>query len=381
MNVHVSGHNAHAVYAPSSAHRWTNCSASAEAIASLGDQEEGEAAAEGTAAHEEIERVLGPLNTVPDVGGGDFVAHVNDVDREHDAAYGVSLVVNFAKQLATNSKGGRFWVEQRIHLTEHIWGRCDVAHWDDATSTLTIVDYKNGQRAVDADENEQLRIYGAGSIYTHKLPAKWVRYVVVQPNDWRPFVPRVKQWVESADALYAWANKIAAIPLGKLEFTAGEHCRDCPLFGKCDASLDMLSNFGAVIAGLVSPEQVRPEQIALFMALEKPITDQIKKAKTVWEKAALKGNIPPGMKLVRTTKHRTWKDEDAARVAILAAHGPDALAVPTPAQVEKLGGVDVETISEKPEGGPALAFESDKRALWEPPSAEKMFGSVVAQRT
>lgn len=374
MNVHVSGHNAHAVYAPSSAHRWTNCSASAEAIASLGDQEEGEAAAEGTAAHEEIERVLGQVDTVWKHAWGD-TGGIEAVDPEHPAAYGVALVVDYVRKLPP----GRLWVEQRVHLTEHIWGRCDVAHWDDATSTLTIVDYKNGQRAVDADENEQLRIYGAGSIYTHKLPAKWVRYVVVQPNDWRPFVPRVKQWVESAESLYAWANKVAAIPLGKLEFTAGEHCRDCPLFGKCDASLDMLANFGAVIAGLVSPEQVRPEQIALFMALEKPIADQIKKAKSVWEKAALKGAVPPGMKLVKTTKHRAWKDEDAARAAILAAHGPDALAVPTPAQVEKLGGVDIETLSEKPEGGPALAFESDKRARWEPPSAEKMFGAVISK--
>jgi len=374
MNVHVSNHSAHAVYAPSSAHRWTQCTASAEAIASLGEQEEGEAAAEGTAAHEEIERVLGQIDETWKHAWGD-TGGVEAIDPEHPAAYGVALVVDYVRKLPP----GRLWIEQRVHLTEHIWGRCDVAHWDDATSTLTIVDYKNGQRAVDADENEQLRIYGAGSIYTHKLPAKWVRYVVVQPNDWRPFVPRVKQWVESADALYAWANKVAAIPLGKLEFTAGEHCRDCPLFGKCGASLDMLSNFGAVIAGLVSPEQVRPEQIALFMALEKPITDQIKKAKTVWEKAALKGNIPPGMKLVRTTKHRAWIDEDAARAAILAAHGPDVLAVPTPAQVEKLGGVDVETLSEKPEGGPALAFESDKRALWEPPSAEKMFAGVVAR--
>jgi hypothetical protein len=56
-------------------------------------------------------------------------------------------------------------------------------------------------RAVDVEENEQLRIYAAASMFTHNLPVKWIRYVVVQPNDWRPFVPRVKQWHEPVETL------------------------------------------------------------------------------------------------------------------------------------------------------------------------------------
>jgi hypothetical protein len=247
------------------------------------------------------------------------------------------------------------------------------------TGILTIVDYKNGQRAVDVEENEQLRIYAAASMFTHKLPVKWIRYVVVQPNDWRPFVPRVKQWHEPVADLYAWAEKVAAIPRGSKSFNAGEHCRDCPLFGKCDASIDMLSNFGAVINGLVSPETVRPDQVALFLALEKPITDQIKKFKTYWEKAALKSDAPPpGMKLVTTTPHRAWKDPDAARKLLLEQIGTSALDVPTPAQAIERGlpEATVHEMAPKPKGGPALAFANDKRKTWAPQTAQEMFSGV-----
>jgi hypothetical protein len=378
MTIHTDPNAAHAVYAPSSASRWVYCTGSAEAIAMLGEQEEGEEAAKGTAAHDEIERCLKAIGHGDIVGGGDFIALSEPVDAEHAAAYGVAMVLDYARQLAVTSPG-RFWIEQRVALTDQIWGRCDVAHWDDSASVLTIVDYKNGMRAVDVEENEQLRIYAAASMFTHKLPVKWIRYAVVQPNDWRPFVPRVKQWHEPVADLYEWAGRVAAIPKAPKSFTVGEHCRDCPLFGKCEASLDMLSNFGAVINGLVSPEIVRPDQVALFLALEKPITDQIKKFKTHWEKVALKSDAPPpGMKLVTTTPHRTWKDPDAARKLLLEQIGTSALDVPTPAQAIERGlpEATVHEMAPKPKGGPALAFANDKRKPWAPVTAQEMFANV-----
>ena len=82
---------------------------------------------------------------------------------------------------------------------------------------------------VDAERNEQLRIYAAAFIATHKLPVKFIRYAIVQPNDFRP-VPRVKQWAESYADLYAFAIEIAKIPHQPKTFTPGEHCTYCPLF-------------------------------------------------------------------------------------------------------------------------------------------------------
>jgi hypothetical protein len=363
MTIHTDPNAAHAVFAPSSADRWIPCTASAEAIARLPEQEEGDEAAEGTAAHEEIERCMS--------GEMDDPAWL-DVDSEHPAAYGVALVLSYCRQLPP----GQFWIEQRVALTEQIWGRCDVAHWHAESATLTIVDYKNGMRAVDVEENSQLRIYAAASMFTHNLPVKWIRYVVVQPNDWRPFVPRVKQWHEPVETLYDWAGKVAAIPKGTKSFVAGDHCRDCPLFGKCSASLDMLKDLSAVIAGLIEPAAVRSEQVALFMACQKPIEDQFKKFVKHWQTAALKGGaVPDGMKLVTTRPHRAWIDVDKARAAVVEKCGVAALDPPTPAQAEKLG-VVIDGLADRPEGGPALAFASDKRPAWAPKSAVEMFKGV-----
>jgi hypothetical protein len=350
---------AHAVYAPSSAHRWIYCSASAEAISYLPPQEEeeGSPSALGTEAHEELERVLAEAGTP---------------DHYHPSAYAVALAVDFVRRLPP----GTMWIEQRVRLTDQIWGRCDVAHWEPATGILTIVDLKNGMRAVDAEENEQLRIYAAGSMFTHQLPVKFIRYVVVQPNDWRPFVPRVKQWYEPVAALYAWATHVATIPTGPKTFEAGEHCRDCPLFGHCPASTDAISNVAALIRGLVQPADVRPEQVAIFLAMAKPIEDAFKSFRKFHEKKALKASVaPPAMRLVETTKHRAWIDAPAAKKAFAEKFGALALDLPTVAQAEALG-FDVGPYSDKPKGVPALAFEHDKRKTWTEKTGADMFASV-----
>jgi hypothetical protein len=362
----------HAIYAPSSAHRWIPCTASASAIAAIGEQEEGEEAAEGTRAHDEIERILGPLCSTR----SDVYPQSEPIDPDHPAAYGIALVVDFVRQLLMATPGdGRLWIEQRVELTKDIWGRCDVAHWDPVGRVLTIVDYKNGFVNVEAERNEQLQIYAAGSIFTHNLPAEWIRLVVVQPNSFLP-VPRVKQWVTSADALYAFAQRVAAIPAGPLQFKAGEQCTYCPLFGRCPASKDALIHLGAVLAH--APDEVPAGHVALFKALEKPIADWFKGLDKSALKKALAGKAPPGMKVVAIQKHRAWKDVDAARALVIEKIGVAALEPPTPAQAEKLG-LDISGLTDTPEGGPALAFESDRRPAFVQKSVTDMFRAAVEQ--
>lgn len=334
----------------------------------LPEQEEGEEAAAGTEAHTEIERVLGPYHDRPDTQL-DADALIAALDREHPAAYGIAMLLKFVAGLPA----GRMWIEQRVELTKHIWGRCDVAHYDAAAKVLTIVDYKNGMVDIQAEENEQLQIYAAASIFTHNLAVDHVRLVVVQPNSWVPG-PRVKQWPMSAAALYDFATRAAAIPAGALVFKAGEHCRYCPLFSRCEPTRDLLAQLS--IALQHTPDEVRPEQRAAFKMLAKPIEDWFKSADKVWGKDALSKGAPPGMKIVTSKTNREWIDEAAARAAIIAAKGVEALSPPTPAQAEDMG-IDVSTLARKPPGGPVLALESDRRAPWVRPSAAEMFAGVT----
>lgn len=362
---------AHAIHAPSSAHRWIVCSASATGLAHIPETDEGEEAAEGTAAHDEIERIFGSLD-------GEMVTPATmpilPVAPDHPAAYGIALLVNYVRQLPP----GRMWIEKRVTLTKDIWGRSDVQHWHEESATLTIPDYKNGFVDVDVVENEQLRIYGAGSIFTNNLPAKWIRYVVVQPNSFMP-VPRVKQWIESAADLMAFATKAAAIPAQPPTFAAsvGEHCRDCRLFGLCPTSKDVLLQLQVMLGRPAT--DVTPAQVAQFMACDKPIEHWFKALWKHGTKLALDGKVPPGMKVVTSTTRRDWKNADAARDAVMAKLGVKALDPPTPAQAENLGmsADEIAVMVVKPPGGPALAFESDKRPPFVRKSAAEMFAGAV----
>src|SRR5262245_40702140 len=107
----MTDYNEHAVYAPSSADRWMECTASAEAIAQLGEQEEGEEAGQGTGAHNEIERLLGHMNG--QIKPERFAMPA--LNPDHPCAYGVELFIKYVTGLPV----GRVWIEQRVMLTKH----------------------------------------------------------------------------------------------------------------------------------------------------------------------------------------------------------------------------------------------------------------------
>lgn len=361
MTIHTdpnAAHAAHAVYAPSSAHRWTVCTASAEAIGRLPEQESGDAAIAGTEAHDELEKVL--------KGGA--------ADPDHAAAYGVALFANYVQQLRDTTPGNE-WIEQRVALTDHIWGRLDYGHWSPLDSVVTIADKKNGFVDVPVEENEQLRVYGASLIHQYRLPAKWARYVIVQPNSIVPG-PRVKQWIEPVESLMQFAEKAATIPVGPKEFVAGEHCRYCPLFGRCDATRDVLKHLSVMLQH--TAEEVQPAQVATMWALKRPIEDWFKTLEKVQSKKALEGHAAPGTKLVTANTHRAWIDREAARKAVVDKFGVEALDPPTPAQAEKMG-LDISALASKPEGAPVLAFASDKRPEFKRKSATEMFAGVAGR--
>lgn len=370
MNVHVAPNTLHAIYSASSGHVWASehgCSASATAIAAMRrviPDEDSEASLSGTEAHSELERCIGALN-------GGFVdpatMPILPVDPDHPAAYGVALMIAYIRKLPP----GRMWVEQRIRLTDDIWGTADIQHWQEETATLTIPDLKNGFVGVDAEENEQLRIYAGGSIKTHNLKPKWIRYAICQPNDFRPG-PRVKQWAEPIETLDIFTRRVSAIPSGPLVFRFGEHCRDCPLLGTCEPSKDVLRQFAAVVSTGANPTSA---QIPLFLALKKPIDHFFEGLMKNGTKKALAGDVPPGMGLFTATKNLAWLDIPTARAAVVAQKGVDALNPPTPTQAKEMG-IDITGLADTPEGGPVLGFIGDKRKPWKPKSAAEMFAGI-----
>ncbi|XUM19803.1 DUF2800 domain-containing protein [Bradyrhizobium oligotrophicum S58] len=356
----------------SSMFRWgseTGCTASAEAIEKMGsvvtfeDSEESEA---GTAAHDELERVLKPLESRQ---------YPLEMDGDQPAAIGIALFVSYALKLRRLYPRAQFFIERHVRLTDDIWGRLDCGCWDAETATVTIVDYKNGYVGVDAERNHQLRGYAISLIRQFNLPARHIRYAIVQPNDFRP-VPAVKQWAEPIEDLEAFAARIVQIPGGPKFFRAGSHCRDCPLLGICEPTKDILAHLGAAMARGPAGD-VQPAQIALFLAMQKPIDHFFEGLAKQAVKRLLAGEDVPGMLVVTGTKHRAWKSEAAAREAIYVAKGLPGLKPPTVKQAEDMG-IDVTGLYDQPSGGPVLAPIGDKRKPYAPPSAEEMFKGVAA---
>lgn len=363
----------HAIYSMSSMFRWgaeDGCTASAEAIAKLErviPQEDSEESAQGTAAHDEIERVLGPIER------GEAPLPVNP---DHPAAVGIARLVDYVRKLDALFPGGRFFIERHVRLTDDIWGRLDIGHWHPLTATVTIADFKNGFVGVDAEENEQLRGYAAALIQQYQLPAEWIRYAVGQENDFRP-VPRLKQWVEPIADLLRFAERVKAIPNGPLTFRYGPHCRDCPLLGRCEPTVDLLAHFAAAMARGPAGD-VQPAQIALFLALKKPVDHFFEGLLKHGAKLALAepGSVP-GKKMVTALPNRSWRSEADARAAVLAAKGVDALKPPTPTQAEEMGVPGLDTLITRGKGYPVLVDVSDKRPDWAPPSAAALFAKAV----
>src|SRR5579859_4491367 len=132
----------HAKYAPSSAHRWLVCPASAVLGATIPERKSPEAD-EGTRVHGLIEKAL--------CGAGFPHGETQEIQ---DA---VALVVSYVDQLGPASV---LEFERRVVLVPgQNWGTADILHISADGGVATIADYKNGAMDVQVDLNDQITNY------------------------------------------------------------------------------------------------------------------------------------------------------------------------------------------------------------------------------
>ena len=147
---------AHAIFAPSSAATWLECSFSArnsvpEAPKPLKTQI---AADEGTRGHELL-AVAVAEHAFPDDG-----------DSKTEA---VALGVSFVRQL----EPGELHVELKVELAHECGGTTDL--FNEHSNIATVMDYKFGKWDVDAYHNKQMLTYGASLL--DRCAAEWWRFV------------------------------------------------------------------------------------------------------------------------------------------------------------------------------------------------------------
>lgn len=339
---------AHAVWAPSAADKWLDGGCTAYPFATQHMQKEDtEDSKRGTLVHEALTRHLN--GALPDP--------YDDDELDDDEAHNILRLGNFVRSLGP----GRLMLETRaMFMEDTVWGTPDIWHLTPDETVLTVIDYKNGRVDVPVIGNPQLLVYIASIVNTFKIWPRWTRAVIYQPNSIAP-VPRFKQHFYTMDDINEVAVRIHGALAGDRVFKAGTHCAYCPMFGKCDATQDLLKELA--VALMHSPHEVPSENFALFAAMEKPIKDWFEAYKKNGLQRLQQGKAIPGMSMGATNKHRVWVDDAAVTDLLYARFGKRGVKPASPAQVEKLGASDVVLAhSMKPRGEPCLVFETDPRA-------------------
>ena len=345
---------AHSFIGASSAYRWMNCPGSVRLYAQLTDRKATEYASAGTAAHELCERCLLTGKDPSDFIGTTINADGTDFEVNDDMVASVRVYADEVRKDYI-AYGGTLNVEKSFSLD---WLHAGMFGRNDASlvpskpfGTLYVYDYKNGRKAVSAEDNPQLKYYALGALGGNNLlMVEKVVCKIIQPNSWGK--NPVEVWETTAEELYRWAYEVLAPAAEATEAAdapcnAGEWCCFCEAAGMCplrrEEALSMLGpSSDRAIATLPAVESLTAEEIA--RASEFFNGDAFK----AWVKslAAMELNLLqrgiriPGRKLVETTVrgNRRWVSDDAVISALKATCGEEMFnnSVKSPAQMEKL---------------------------------------------
>lgn len=219
---------AHALFGPSSAHRWLNCPASiriaeehADILEKIESRKDKRAAEEGTLAHAFLESLL----TV-----GAIREYIDHWMEGH---------VRWAAEEIKRCQGdeGSLKVESKVSINADIWGTADAIVED--AENLHIFDFKYGRHPVLAQENKQLGLYAIAASNGRLWHTRRVTLHILQPRIERNGEEhRVhSMWEAPVEWLYdLQRNAIrAASSYQTAEPVMGDHCTFCPAKGFCPA--------------------------------------------------------------------------------------------------------------------------------------------------
>ncbi|KJZ85725.1 MULTISPECIES: DUF2800 domain-containing protein [unclassified Clostridium] len=372
----------HAILSASGAHRWMNCTPSARLELEF-DDNSGEAAAEGTAAHALSEHKLRKalkMRSKKPVSPYDS----DEMDNYTDGY--VEFVLEVIEQAKKVCSDPLILIEQRLDFSKYVpegfgTGDCVII----ADGTLHIIDFKYGQGVlVSAEDNPQMKLYALGALdlFDGIYDIEMVSMKIYQPRR-----ENVSTSTVSKESLYQWAEEVLK-PKAELAFTGdgnfcpGEWCQFCRAAVKCRARAEAkmkLSTFEFALPPLLSDEE-----IAGILSSIGDLTSWANEIIAYATDAAVNhGKKWPGFKVVEGRSNRKYKDEEAVAEAAKNAGYRDIYkqSLITITEMEKLMGKSKfnEILGElvmKPPGKPTLVPVSDKRPEMNTSSAKNDFMEV-----
>ena len=372
----------HAILSASGAHRWMNCTPSARLEQEF-DDNSGEAAAEGTAAHALSEHKLRKalkMRSKKPVSPYDS----DEMDNYTDGYVEFVLeVIEQAKQICSDPL---ILIEQRLDFSKYVpegfgTGDCLII----ADGTLHIIDFKYGQGVlVSAEDNPQMKLYALGALdlFDGIYDIEMVSMTIYQPRR-----ENVSTSTVSKENLYQWAEEVLK-PKAELAFNGdgnycpGEWCQFCRAAVKCRARAEAKMKLATFEFAL--PPLLSDEEIADILSSIGDLTNWANEIIAYATDAAVNhGKKWPGFKVVEGRSNRKYKDEEAVAEAAKNAGYRDIYkqSLITITEMEKLMGKSKfnEILGElvmKPPGKPTLVPVSDKRPEMNTSSAKIDFMEV-----
>lgn len=373
----------HALLSASGAHRWLECTPSAQLELQF-PQSASEYAEEGTAAHELCELTarywLGEISEAEYENQRDELAKGKYYNAEMQ-----ECANDYAKFVAEKTAAARETCEDaftalevRVDFSKYVkdgfgTGDCIIV----SDNVLEIIDFKYGKGVrVEAAGNPQMKLYALGAYleYNTLFDIDSVRMTIFQPR---------LSGVQSSDEitvkeLLEWAEKYVK-PRAKLaykgegEFAPSEEvCKFCRAKAQCKARADKnLKLFDEAPDVLL----LTPEDAGKILEQAGDIQSWLADLESLVSSTLLAGQPVEGWKMVEGRSNRRFADELKVVAAMKSAGYDESLLYErkliTLTQMEKDFGKKAvaETLGElivKPQGKPTLAPAKDKRPEFRP---------------
>ena len=357
----------HALLSASGAHRWLNCTPSARLEREF-DDNSGEAAAEGTAAHalseHKLRRAL-KLRSQKPVSKYDS----DEMDNYTDGY--VEFVLEIIEQAKQTCIDPKVLIEQRLNFSKYVpdgfgTGDCLVI----ADGTLHIIDFKYGQGLlVEAEDNPQMKLYALGAleIFDGIYDITSVAMTIYQPRR-----ENISTYTIFKESLYQWADEVVQ-PLAQLafdgngEYCCGDWCRFCRAAVKCRARAEEKLKLTQLEFAL--PPLLTDAEIEDVLAKLDELTAWASDIRAYALEAAIHhGKQWNGFKLVAGRSNRKYASEEKVAETVKSAgyHDIYRQSLITITEMERLMGKQkfneiLGGLIEKPPGKPSLVPLSDKR--------------------
>jgi len=357
----------HAILSASGSHRWLKCTPSARLELEF-DDTSGEAAAEGTAAHELSEyKLRNALNRECEKPSS--VYHSDEMEFHTDGY--VQYILEVIEEVKQKTKDPLILIEQRLDFSNYVpegfgTGDCVIVGND----VVHVIDFKYGQGVlVEAETNPQMMLYalGALNLFDGIYDIEQVCMTIYQPRR-----ENLSVFTIAKEELLDWANNVfqpkAELAFaGKGEYVAGDWCRFCRASVKCRARAE--ANLKVAKYEFKKPPLLTDEEIADILTSIADLTKWTNEITSYATSAAVNhGKEWPGFKVVEGRSIRKYTNEKDVEEAAIKAGYEDIYkkSILTITNMEKLMGKSKfnEILGQfvmKPKGKPTLVPLSDKR--------------------